>query len=86
MKKGGDIIKGVDKKRSIKIIERKIDTCLGTITYTVQVDNDIFKYKTNEEISEMIERQLHNGTVKYVLDDIASTEQAFKLMKRRERK
>lgn len=75
-----------DNERSIKIVERKVDTTLGTITYKVQVDKDIFKYKTNEEISEMIERQLYNDTLKYVLDDIASTEQAFKLMKRRERK
>ena len=73
----------LDEQRSIKIVERKVDTALGTITYQIQVDTDIFKYKSKEEIAEMIERRLRNATIKYTLNDISSIEQAF-IMKRRE--
>lgn len=79
-------MKKVDEQRSIKIIERKVDTALGTITYEIQIDNDLFKYKSKEEIAEMIEKRLRYATIKYILNDKPSTEQAFKLMKRRKRK
>lgn len=74
----------LDEQRSIKIVERKVDTALGTITYQIQVDTDIFKYKSKEEIAEMIERRLRYATIKYALNDISSREQAFIITKRRE--
>lgn len=61
IKKGCVTIKDKAKdSRSVKVIERKLDTALGTITYKIKIDNELYKYKTPEEIADMIETAINN--------------------------
>lgn len=70
IKKRGDNINKIDNQRSIKIIERKLDTVLGTITYKVQIENDLFKYKSKEEIANMVEKVLQQDYIRCTLNNV----------------